>query len=132
MFLPIFLQIILSALFSLALAAPQFGPLTPLVGNLVQTPRGLQPIDLDGFSEDLDQDGFVDPIAPVAPAVYQAAPIIEAAPIAYQAAPIIEAAPIDYQAAPIVQPAPFAYQGAPYVQAAPLAYPAAPYAGYAF
>ena len=82
----------------MALAAPQSGPLTPLVGNLVQTPRGLQPIDLDGFSEDLDQDGFVDPIAPVAPVAYQAAPI---APYAYAAAPIAyPAAPYFLNAAP--------------------------------
>ena len=67
---------------------PQTGPLTPIVGNLVQTPKGLRPIDLEGFSEDLDQDGFVDPIAPAVPA-----PI--PAPIVRQ----VVAAP-----APIVQP----------------------------
>merc|ERR1711893_215623 len=67
---------------------PQSGPLTPIVGNLVQTPKGLRPIDLEGFSEDLDQDGFVDPIAPAVPA-----PI--PAPIVRQ----VVAAP-----APIVQP----------------------------
>ena len=67
---------------------PQTGPLTPIVGKLVQTPKGLRPIDLEGFSEDLDQDGFVDPIAPAVPA-----PI--PAPIVRQ----VVAAP-----APIVQP----------------------------
>ena len=35
---------------------PQTGPLTPLVGNLVATPKGLRPIELEGFSEDLNQD----------------------------------------------------------------------------
>ena len=43
------------------MSSAQSGPLTPLVGNLVQTPRGLAPIFLEGFSEDLTQDGFVDP-----------------------------------------------------------------------
>jgi hypothetical protein len=51
----LYFQVVLSALISVALAAPQTGPLTPLVGNLVGTPRGFAPIDLEGFSEDLDQ-----------------------------------------------------------------------------
>ena len=55
---------------------PQTGPLTALIGNLVQTPKGLRPIDLEGFSEDLDQDGFVDPVVPAAPA-----PIVAPAPV---------------------------------------------------
>merc|ERR1712020_858866 len=63
---------------------PQTGPLTPLVGNLVQTPKGLRPIDLEGFSEDLDQDGFVDPIVPAVPA-----PIVRTVP-----APIALPAPV--------------------------------------
>merc|ERR1712025_1348698 len=48
---------------------PQVGPLTPAFGDLVQTPRGLRPISLEGFSEDLNQDGYVDPVgqAAVAP-----------------------------------------------------------------
>merc|ERR1711963_410723 len=80
---------------------PQSGPLTPLVGNLVQTPKGLRPIDLEGFSEDLDQDGLVDPVVPAAPApVAVPAPVVRtvAAPVA---APIVQqtvAAPV---AAPI-------------------------------
>jgi hypothetical protein len=46
----------LSALLSAALAAPQVsGPLTPLVGNHVATPRGFANIQLEGFSEDLNQ-----------------------------------------------------------------------------
>ena len=40
------------------------GPVHPQVGNLVATRRGPRPIDLEGFSEDDNQDGFVDPIAP--------------------------------------------------------------------
>merc|ERR1712217_473001 len=53
---------------------------TPAWGNGVLTPRGVRPLNLEGFSEDVNQDGFVDPIgaavAPVAvaaPAVYAAA-----------------------------------------------------------
>merc|ERR1712088_1014041 len=50
------------------------GPLTPAWGNGVLTPRGVRPLNLEGFSEDVNQDGFVDPIgAAVAPAVYAAA-----------------------------------------------------------
>merc|ERR1712012_217947 len=46
------------------------GPLTPAWGNGVLTPRGVRPLNLEGFSEDVNQDGFVDPIgAAVAPAV---------------------------------------------------------------
>merc|ERR1712026_607340 len=42
---------------------PQTGPLTPAFGDLVQTPRGLASIALEGFSEDLNEDGYVDPVA---------------------------------------------------------------------
>ena len=36
---------------------PQSGPLTALhAGDLIQTPRGLAPLSLEGFSEDLDED----------------------------------------------------------------------------
>jgi len=71
---------------------PQLGPLTPAFGDLVQTPRGLASIALEGFSEDLDQDGYVDPVAQatVPVAVAHAAPIAvaHAAPTyTYAAAP---------------------------------------------
>merc|ERR1712128_229617 len=65
---------------------PQLGPLTPAYGDLVATPRGLAPISLEGFSEDLNQDGFVDPVVqtgapvPVVPAPALAAQTIAAAP----------------------------------------------------
>merc|ERR1712061_861650 len=60
---------------------PQTGPLTALVGgDLVQTPKGLRSLALEGFSEDLDQDGFVDPIAPAVPAPIPA-PIVRTFPI---------------------------------------------------
>ena len=86
---------------------PQSGPLTPLVGNLVQTPKGLRPIDLEGFSEDLDQDGFVDPVAPAAPApvVAPVAPLLNTAPVVAAApapAVTINAAPL--AATPFVKP----------------------------
>ena len=87
---------------------PQTGPLTPLVGNLVATPKGLRPIELEGFSEDLNQDGFVDPIAPAAPA-----------PIVRQ----IVAAPAPIQQV-VAAPAPFVKTIAPLpiaVRAAPSA-----------
>merc|ERR1712114_97705 len=73
------------------------GPLTPAVGDLVATPKGYKSIALEGFSEDLNQDGFVDPIgqavavyAVAAPAVHHvAAPAVTyaaAAPVACAAA----------------------------------------------
>jgi hypothetical protein len=88
------------------------GPLTPAWGGLVATPKGLRPIALEGFSEDVNQDGFVDPIGqavvPVAaPAVY--APYAHALPYALPAvkpvevkveAPKAVAAPVISYAAP--------------------------------
>ena len=118
------IQVVFATLLAAACAAPQTllktvnegpqtGPLTPLVGNLVQTPKGLRPIDLEGFSEDLDQDGFVDPIAPAAPAPVVAplpAPVVRTVPVQ---APIVQAAPVAVPApvvrTPVVQ--------APFVQA---------------
>merc|ERR1739838_254942 len=68
--------VVLSTLLATACAAPQLvnqgpqtGPLTPVVGgDFVATPKGFRSIALEGFSEDLNEDGFVDPIAPAAPA----------------------------------------------------------------
>ena len=66
-------QVCLSALVAIAQCGPlnavltsglPAGPVHPQVGNLVATRRGPRPIDLEGFSEDDNQDGFVDPIAP--------------------------------------------------------------------
>merc|ERR1712130_521059 len=46
------------------------GPLTPAVGDLVATPNG--------FSEYLNQDGFVDPIGQAVPVVHAvAAPVVQ-------------------------------------------------------
>merc|ERR1712051_1097358 len=95
---------------------------------LIQTPKGFRSIDLEGFSEDLNEDGFVDPVVPavptpiVAPApiapVYNSVPAVSpyfpqapiAAPItAPIAAPVFNgAAPVFNNAAPIFNPAPVA------------------------
>ena len=96
---------------------PQTGPLTPLVGGLVQTPKGFRSIDLEGFSEDLDEDGFVDPVVPAVPA-----PIVAPAPIApiYNSVPAVSpyfpqapiAAPVFNGAAPIFNGAAPVFNGA--------------------
>merc|ERR1719192_1949659 len=104
-----FSQIVLSCLIAVGASfphiglvnqGPQSGPLTPAYGDLVQTPRGLASIALEGFSEDLDQDGYVDPVgqatAPVAVAHTHAAPVataaIPAASYAYNyASPVLAA-----------------------------------------
>merc|ERR1712012_1898 len=53
------------------------GPLTPAVGDLVATPNGYRSLALGGFSEDLNQDGFVDPIGQAVPVVHAvAAPVV--------------------------------------------------------
>merc|ERR1711944_354112 len=101
---------------------PVSGPLTPAVGDLVATPNGYRSLALEGFSEDLNEDGFVDPIAPATPVV-AAAPVAVAAPAV--AAPVVEAAPA--VAAPVVQAAPAvaAFHAAP-AFAAPFVHAAAP------
>merc|ERR1711894_556121 len=89
---------------------PQSGPLTPLVGGLIQTPKGFRSIDLEGFSEDLDEDGFVDPAVP--------APIVAPAPIApvYNSVPAISPY---FPQAPIAAPV-FANDALLYNGAAPV------------
>merc|ERR1711931_523505 len=67
--------IALSALAAAAMAAPtadpQYaGPVHAAVGDLVATRRGYRPVSLEGFSEDDNQDGFVDPVGQVAPLAY--------------------------------------------------------------
>ena len=105
---------------------PVSGPLTPAVGDLVATPKGFRSLALEGFSEDLDQDGFVDPIAPAAPVVTVAAPAPVAAPLVHAALPAPVAAPVAAlnavaAAAPVFNP--FLPAAAPL--AAPLAAPVA-------
>merc|ERR1711874_595593 len=66
-------------------ADPQVaGPLTAAFGDLVSTERGLRPLSLEGFSEDVNQDGFVDPIA-------QAVPV--AAPLPLFTSPVVRTLP---------------------------------------
>merc|ERR1712045_541084 len=98
----------LSALAASAAAAPMpeadaqvAGPVHAVVGGLVATKNGFRPLALEGFSEDVNQDGFVDPIAPAV-----AAPLVAAAPAVYAHAPVV---------APAVAPA-------VHVAAAPLPY----------
>merc|ERR1711981_625536 len=79
------------------------GPLTPLVGDLVATNRGYASLSLEGFSEDVNEDGFVDPIAHAAPVVPVAAPVAYhvAAPVAYNvAAPAVKT--VEVKSAPAV------------------------------
>jgi hypothetical protein len=85
----------------------------------VSTNRGLRPLSLEGFSEDLNQDGYVDPIGQavvpaVAPLVYTVAAAPAAAPAAVEAKEAVAPAatvPLTYAAAaPLVQYAPAVYQ----------------------
>merc|ERR1719443_1907338 len=103
---------------------PVSGPLTPAVGDLVATPNGYRSLSLEGFSEDLNEDGFVDPIAPAAPVV----PVVQApAPIVAPAAPITIAAPapVAAPAAPLTfsAPAPVAAPAVTALNALPAAAP---------
>lgn len=77
------------------------GPVHPATGPLVATKRGWRDINLEGYSEDDNQDGFVDPIGQVAPVVYAAPAVHHAAPVVhYQAAaPVVKTV-----AAPVVAP----------------------------
>merc|ERR1712161_167450 len=126
---------------------PQTGPLTPLVGGLIQTPKGFRSIDLEGFSEDLNEDGFVDPVVPAVPApifapapiapVYNSVPAVSpyfpqapiAAPVFNGAAPVFtNAAPVFNSAAPVFNGAAPVFNGAAPVfnNAAPVFNSAAP------
>ena len=71
------------------------GPLTAVFGDLVSTNRGLRPLSLEGFSEDLNEDGFVDPIGQ--PVVYSADGV---------ASPVIQppAGSADGVANPVIRP----------------------------
>merc|ERR1711894_216587 len=122
---------------------PQTGPLTPLVGGLIQTPKGFRSIDLEGFSEDLDEDGFVDPVVPTVPApivapasiapVYNSVPAVSpyfpqapiAAPVFNGAAPVFNgAAPVFNSVAPVFNnAAPIFNNAAPIFNPAPVASP---------
>merc|ERR1719513_460460 len=144
--------VVLSALVSCALGAPvaeadadaqvllakpyinsgsASGPLTPLVGDLVATNRGYASLSLEGFSEDVNEDGVVDPIAHAAPVVPVAAPAVAqvktaVAPVAYHhVAPAATVAVAPAAAYHVAAPAAFKtveVKAAPAVAVAPVAY----------
>merc|ERR1719320_2209233 len=146
-------QIVLSCLLAVAASfphlglvnqGPQSGPLTPAYGDLVQTPRGLASIALEGFSEDLDQDGYVDPVgqatAPVAVA-HQVAHVpavdghvaVAHAPAAVAYAPAAVAyAPAAVAHAPVAVAQNVANVAVAHTHAAPVATAAIPAASYAY
>merc|ERR1712076_360397 len=116
---------VLSSLFACGLAAPTthvnsgvpVGPLTPAFGDAVQTPKGLRSLALEGFSEDLNQDGFVDPIgqAVVAVPVAYTVPHLVAAPnvgVAPVAAVRTAVAPVAYNIPNVYATAPVAVKAA--------------------
>merc|ERR1711993_210945 len=116
---------VLSSLFACGLAAPTthvnsgvpVGPLTPAFGDAVQTPKGLRSLALEGFSEDLNQDGFVDPIgqAVVAAPVAYTVPHLVAAPnvgVAPVAAVRTAVAPVAYNIPNVYATAPVAVKAA--------------------
>jgi len=95
------------------------GPLTPAWGDLVATPRGARPLHLEGFSEDVNQDGFVDPIgAAVAPVVAAPAVYAHALPAALPVVKPVEVKPVEVKAVEVKAPvvsyaAPAVYHHAP-------------------
>merc|ERR1711962_1780570 len=128
--------IALSALAAAAMAAPAAqvaGPVHAAVGDLVATRRGYRPVSLEGFSEDDNQDGFVDPVGQVAPVLHHpvvapyAAPLLHHAPLAYAAPLKVEEVKVEAPKVEKVElPAPVvSYHAAPllhhgYAAAAPL------------
>merc|ERR1711971_227339 len=100
-----------SSLFACGLTAPTthvnsgvpVSPLTPAFGDAVQTPKGLRSYALEGFSEDLNQDGFVDPIGQA----------VVAAPVAYTVPHLVSAANVGVAPVAAVRTAvaPVAYTG---------------------
>merc|ERR1712180_354732 len=112
------------------------GPLTLAFGDAVHTPKGLRSYSLEGFSEDVDQDGFVDPIGQavvVAPAVAPVSYTVPkvtvpvAAPVTYTVPKISVAAPAVTYTVPVAaavadndavvpaSTAPLIYSGAPVI-----------------
>merc|ERR1711935_197555 len=106
-------------------SGPAAGPVHAAIGGLVATKRGYRPIALEGYSEDDNQDGFVDPIGQVAPVVYAAPHYGYAAPFGYAGLPYahhvvpavkaVEAPKVVVKAAPVVYAAGYGY---PHVYAA--------------
>merc|ERR1712241_335121 len=128
---------VLSSLFAVGLSAPSThvnsglpaGPLTPAFGDAVQTPRGLRSLALEGFSEDLNQDGFVDPIGQAvvaAPVAYTVPHLVSAANVgvAPVAAVRTAVAPVAYNIPSVCATAPVAVKAAEPVEVktAPVTY----------
>merc|ERR1711878_212811 len=128
---------VLSSLFACGLAAPTthvnsgvpVGPLTPAFGDAVQTPKGLRSLALEGFSEDLNQDGFVDPIGQAvvaAPVAYTVPHLVSAANVgvAPVAAVRTAVAPVAYNIPSVYATAPVAVKAAEPVEVktAPVTY----------
>merc|ERR1712203_51734 len=128
---------VLSSLFACSLAAPTthvnsgvpVGPLTPAFGDAVQTPKGLRSLALEGFSEDLNQDGFVDPIGQAvvaAPVAYTVPHLVSAANVgvAPVAAGRTAVAPVAYNVPSVYATAPVAVKAAEPVEVktAPVTY----------
>merc|ERR1712183_858105 len=124
-------------LFACSLAAPTthvnsgvpVGPLTPAFGDAVQTPKGLRSLALEGFSEDLNQDGFVDPIGQAvvaAPVAYTVPHLVSAANVgvAPVAAVRTAVAPVAYNVPSVYATAPVAVKAAEPVEVktAPVTY----------
>merc|ERR1711973_160271 len=100
--------IALSALAAAAMAAPtadpQYaGPVHAAVGDLVATRRGYRPVSLEGFSEDDNQDGFVDPVGQVAPVLHHPVVAPYAAPLLHHA-PLVAAAPLKVEEVKVEAP----------------------------
>merc|ERR1712027_288941 len=128
---------VLSSLFAVGLAAPTthvnsgvpVDPLTPAFGDAVQTPKGLRSLALEGFSEDLNQDGFVDPIGQAvvaAPVAYTVPHLVSAANVgvAPVAAVRTAVAPVAYNIPSVYATAPVAVKAAEPVEVktAPVTY----------
>merc|ERR1712129_691443 len=106
-------------------SGPAAGPVHAAIGGLVATKRGYRPIALEGYSEDDNQDGFVDPIGQVAPLAYAVPHYGYAAPFGYAGLPYahhivpavkaVEAPKVVVKAAPAVYAAGYGY---PHVYAA--------------
>merc|ERR1711956_19545 len=103
-------------------SGPAAGPVHAAIGGLVATKRGYRPIALEGYSEDDNQDGFVDPIGQVAPVVYAAPHYGYAAPFGYAGlpyahhlVPAVKAVEAPKVTAPVVYAAGYGY---PHVYAA--------------
>merc|ERR1712002_1370839 len=115
---------VFSCLFAISAAKPTnhvtsglpAGPLTPAFGDAVQTPKGLRSLALEGSSEDLNQDGFVDPIGQAvvaAPVAYTVPHVVShpvaavntaVAPVAYHNVAVKAAEPVEVKSVPAVAP----------------------------